>query len=333
MKTGETGLNLIKAYEGLRLSAQAERGASASFDGGAADVYTVGYGHRSTARAGMSVTEREASRLLAEDIRPIEDLIKTTVRCPLNQNEHDALVSLIFNIGEKNFRRSTVLAKLNDGDKLAAAEAFERWSRARVDGKLVKLDGLVRRRAAEKSLFLMPTDAELVVPTSEIVPADECDGAIRSEAAIHNAPLFDLKEFRRDRRRELTADEQEGRLTALYQASQALSGDPSKMIISKAEEREDIGVTVGAVMAGVLALTLTLLGAMLYIDMLWPDLLGTVGVGANVMARIERDLPLWMIGIGAATSYFILYIIVKRANRHGLKRQRAVEVARVRHSD
>ncbi len=333
MRTGDTGLNLIKAYEGLRLSAQSETRPSAHPDGGAEEYWTVGYGHKSTAAKGMSVTEKEASRLLSDDIKPIEDVIKTTVRAPLNQNEHDALVSLIFNIGEKNFRRSTVLAKLNDGDKLGAADAFERWTRARVDGKLVKLDGLVRRRAAEKSLFLMPTDAELVVPTSEVIPADECDGAIRSEDAIDNAPLFDLKEFRRDHGRSLTASEREARLQSLYHASQALTGDPSKMIISKAEEREDIGVTIGAAMAGIMAFLMTGLSGVFFLQTRWPDLLASVGIGNSLMDRLYADLPLWLFGTGAAACYFILYVLAKRATRHSLKKQRAVEVARVRHTN
>lgn len=333
MKTGDTGLNLIKAYEGLRLSAQSEPVPGVAAGDREAVNWSVGYGHKSTAAAGMTVTEREASRLLQDDIKPIEDLIRTTVRAPLNQNEHDALVSLIFNIGEENFRRSTVLTKLNDGDKLGAAEAFERWSRARVDGKLVKLDGLVRRRAAEKSLFLMPTDAELVVPTSEVIPADECDGAIRSEDAIQNAPLFDFKEFRRDRNRQLTPEEQEQRLTALYHAQQSLTGDPAKMIISKAEEREDIGVTVGAAMAGLMALAMTLLGGLLVLANYIPGALASVGISADIIALIEANLPRWLLAGGGVALYFIAYVLVKRANRHGIKRRRAMEIARVQTAD
>lgn len=330
MRTGDTGLNLIKAYEGLRMAAQAEERPSQE---GTETVWTVGYGHKSTASRGMTVTEREAARLLATDIEPIESLIQNTVRAPLNQNEHDALVSLIFNIGEANWRRSTVLAKLNDGDRLAAADAFERWTRARVDGKLVKLDGLVRRRAAEKSLFLMPTDAELVVPTSEVSPADECDGAIRGEGAVTNAPLVDFRDFRRDQRRQLTDEEREARMQALYHASQSLSGDPAKMIISKAEEHEDIGVTIGAAMAGVMALAMTVMGGILFIDMRWKGVLSTVGLNHATIERLKDDLPLWVLGAGAAACYFILYILVKRASRHGLKRQRALEIARVQQVD
>ncbi|WP_049781950.1 lysozyme [Parvularcula bermudensis] len=324
MKTGQTGLNLIKAYEGLRLTAQAE---PALPDG--ERLWSVGYGHRKTAAQGMTVTEKEAARLLADDIGPIEGLIQSTVRCPLNQNEHDALVSLIFNIGEENFRRSTVLAKLNDGDKLAAADAIERWSRARVDGRLVKLDGLVRRRAAEKSLFLMPTDAELVVPTSEISPAAECDGAIREAAEVTNAPLFDFDAFRRSRDKNLTPEEREMRLQALFHAQQALTGDPSKMIISKAEEREDIGVTIGAAVAGLMILFVIGLSGVLLIDQSWPGLLTPLGLDAAMMDRVHAELPLWLMGAGGVAFYFIAYVIAKRASRHSMKRRRAVEVARV----
>ena len=322
MRTGETGFNLIKAYEGLRLSAQADAA-------GDADAWTVGYGHRGGARPGQSVTEAEATRLLQSDVAPIEAVIRKTVRAPLNQNEHDALVSLIFNIGEANFKRSTVLRKLNAGDRLGAAEAFERWSRARVDGKLVRLDGLVRRRAAEKSLFLMPTDAELVVPTSEVAPAEECDGAIAPENQITRAPLVDWESHRAERGKTLTPEEREGRMQALYTAHRSLTGDPSKMIIAKAEEREDMGVTLGAVMAAVVAALIFALGlALLAIDRT-PDLAASVGVTPGRLAPITSDLPLWLVALGGAATYFALYILAKRAARHALKKKRAVEIARV----
>lgn len=322
MNTGETGLNLIKAYEGLRLSAQAD-------GAGGPDAWTVGYGHRGGARPGQTVTEGEATRLLHADVGPIETVIRKTVRAPLNQNEHDALVSLIFNIGEKNFRRSTVLSKLNDGDRLGAADAFERWTRAHVDGKLVKLDGLVRRRAAEKSLFLMPTDAELVVPTSEVAPAEECDGAIAAEGQITCAPLVDWESHRAERGKSLTPAEKEGRLQALYTAHRSLTGDPSKMIISKAEEREDMGVTIGAAMAAVVATLIFSLGlAMLAVDRT-PDLAARLGVTPGRLAPVTADLPLWLVALGGALVYFALYILAKRAARHALKKKRAVEIARV----
>ena len=251
MRTGDTGLNLIKGYEGLRMTAHYAP----------SEQWTVGYGHTSNARHGMSVTEGDAERLLQEDVEPIEQLLGDTVRAPLNQNEHDALVSLIFNIGEDNWRQSTVLRKLNAGDKIGAADAFEMWTKAYVNNELVTLDGLVRRRAAEKSLFLMPTDASLVVPTSDVQPAKECEPEFVSDAVLNAKPLtnFDvLKE-----KKSLSPEEKAARTRALFAATQALSGDPTKMIISKAEEHADMGVTIGAVLAGLLAFAMTAIGAVL----------------------------------------------------------------------
>ncbi len=322
MQTGDTGLNLIKAYEGY---SSAPRLDERRGDG----TYIVGYGHQ-TQRPMQDVSQREATNLLMADVGPIEKMLRDSVRTPLNQNEHDALVSFIFNIGADNFKRSTVLKKLNEGDKLGAAEAFERWTRARVDGKLMKLDGLVRRRAAEKSLFLMPTDAELVIPTSEVAPADECDGQVLAPSEVTHAPLVDFDSYRRDKGRALTQDEIEGRLSALYAASHALMGDPSKMIIAKAEEREDIGVTVGVVLAAVLAVLLTLMGGALLLDSYAPGIAEQLGLTRQILSPLVTDLPLWILSIGLGLCYFLFYILAKRASRHNMKKLRAQEVARVR---
>lgn len=320
MRTGETGLNLIKGYEGLRMSAHYAP----------SEQWTVGYGHTSTARHGMAVTEGDAERLLREDVKPIESLLADTVRAPLNQNEHDALVSLIFNIGEESWRKSTVLRKLNSGDKLAAAQAFEMWTKARVSGELVTLDGLMRRRAAEKSLFLMPTDASLVVPSSDVQPAPECEPAYISDAELKSAPLVNFNALRDKSKSALSTEEKAGRARALFAATQAISGDPSKMIISKAEEHADMGITVGAVLAGMLAFALTGLGATLLIGQEFPALAASMGLSYDQFTALFEKLPMWLAAVGAAMCYFILYILVKRTARHDLKRQRARELARLR---
>ncbi len=320
MKTGETGLNLIKGYEGLRMSAHYAP----------SEQWTVGYGHTSTARHGMSVTEGDAERLLKDDITPIESLIGDTVRAPLNQNEHDAIVSLVFNIGEDNWRRSSVLRKLNEGDKLAAAQAFEMWTKAHVNGELVTLDGLVRRRAAEKSLFLMPADASLVVPTSDVQPASECELDYVSDAELKAAPVVDFDIVKEEAGQSLSAEEKAARSRALFSATQSLSGDPTKMIISKAEEHADLGVTVGAALAGVLALMLTGVGAVLLVGQQFPAIAAAAGLSYERFALLFENLPIWLASTGAAMSYFILYVLVKRVARHDLKRQRARELARLR---
>jgi lysozyme len=72
------------------------------------------------------------------------------VHVPLTQNQFDALVSFVFNLGVGNFRTSTLLKKLNAGDNDGAAQEFGRWIHA--GGKA--LPGLVRRREAERALFL-----------------------------------------------------------------------------------------------------------------------------------------------------------------------------------
>ena len=320
MRTGDTGLNLIKGYEGLRMSAQYAP----------TEQWTVGYGHVSTARHGMSVTEGDAERLLKDDVEPIEQLIADTVRAPLNQNEHDALVSLIFNIGEENWKRSTVLRKLNAGDKLGAANAFEMWSKAFVNNELATLDGLVRRRAAEKSLFLMPTDASLVVPSADVSPAPECEPEYITDRVSQAKLAVDVNDFKKTHKKSLSPEEQQARTRALFAATQALSGDPSKMIISKAEEYADMGVTVGAVLAGLLALALTGVGALLLLGQEAPGVAEALGLSYERFAALFENLPIWLSGIGAAMCYFILFILVKRGARHDLKRQRAQDVARLR---
>jgi GH24 family phage-related lysozyme (muramidase) len=320
MKTGETGLNLIKGYEGLRMSAHYAP----------SEQWTVGYGHTSNARHGMSVTEGDAERLLRDDVKPIESLLASTVRAPLNQNEHDALVSLIFNIGEENWKRSTVLRKLNAGDKLAAAQAFEMWNKARVNGELVALDGLVRRRAAEKSLFLMPTDASLVVPTADVQPASECEPAFVSDAELKAGPVVDFNSLQKGEKSSLSPEEKASRARALFSAAQAISGDPSKMIITKAEEHADMGVTIGAALAGLLAFAMTGVGVALLIGQEFPGVASMIGLSYDRFAALFANLPMWIAAAGAATSYFILYVLVKRVARHDLKRQRARELARLR---
>lgn len=320
MKTGDTGLNLIKGYEGLRMSAHYTPN----------EEWTVGYGHTASARHGLSVTEGDAERLLRQDVQPIEKLIADTVRAPLNQNEHDAIVSLVFNIGEENWKRSTVLRKLNEGDKLGAARAFEMWSKARVNGELVSLDGLVRRRAAEKSLFLMPTDASLVVPTSDVRPAPECEFGYVSDRELKASPAIDREPIRQEGAIVLSNEEKAARARALFSAAQSLSGDPTKMIISRAEERADMGVTIGAIFAGLLALSMTGLGATLLIGQEFPALASAMGLSYERFTTLFENLPMWLAAIGAATCYFILYVLVKRVARHDLKRERARELARLR---
>lgn len=133
-------VDAIKEHEALRLTAYLPT---------KNDVWTIGYGHTKGVKEGMVITEAQAEKFLYEDIAWVEDVIDSTVKVPLTQNQRDALGSLIFNIGGTQFRSSTVLKRLNEKDYKGAADAFLMWCKQ----KGVVLKGLVRRREQERKLF------------------------------------------------------------------------------------------------------------------------------------------------------------------------------------
>lgn len=160
MKTSDRGIALIKAHEGLRLTAYTDP----------VGVWTIGYGHTTAAgppkvERGMKITEAGADAILRQDLAKFERYVLDAVKVPLNQNEFDALVSFTFNLGPGNLRSSTLLRKLNAGDRAGAADEFLKWTRA--GGKT--LPGLVKRREAERALFRAP-DAYTPRPTPKPVP-------------------------------------------------------------------------------------------------------------------------------------------------------------------
>lgn len=135
-----------------------------------ADVWTIGWGHaltaggvqlkgsaqRARARALYpgGITRAQAEALLRADLIPRAAVVSRLARVALNDGQFGALISLLFNIGEGNLAASTLLRRLNQGDFAAAAEQFLVWDKARVKGVLTSLPGLVRRRTAERAMFL-----------------------------------------------------------------------------------------------------------------------------------------------------------------------------------
>ncbi|MEJ5352453.1 MAG: lysozyme [Melioribacteraceae bacterium] len=144
MKTSENGIAIIKKYEGLRL--QAYRCP--------AGLLTIGYGHTKTTKPGMVINKEMAELLLKQDLIEYEKAVNELVKVPLTQNQFDALISFIFNVGIGNFKKSTLLKKLNEWDYNGAAEEFMKWTKAKVEGGYKELPGLVKRRNEEKQLFL-----------------------------------------------------------------------------------------------------------------------------------------------------------------------------------
>lgn len=144
MKTSEKGLQFIRREEGERLTAYAD----------IIGVWTIGVGHTGTVDGkpvakGMVISADKSRELLSADLSRFESAITRLVEVPLKQHEFDALVSLVFNIGETNFARSTLLKKLNANDFKGAAEQFLVWKNA--GGRPVQ--GLLNRRKREKDMF------------------------------------------------------------------------------------------------------------------------------------------------------------------------------------
>jgi GH24 family phage-related lysozyme (muramidase) len=142
--TSAQGLALIQHYEGF--CAEPTR----LPDG----TWVVGYSHVRVGEPGEPVNENEAAQLLALDLAPYEKLVNARVTQPLNQAQFDALVSFAFSLGAEAFEQSQVLRRVNAGDFVAAGCAIDAWRKADVGGETVIVDSLVRRRAAEKALFL-----------------------------------------------------------------------------------------------------------------------------------------------------------------------------------
>ena len=140
MSPSDKALDLIRQFEGLRLAAYKCP----------AGVPTIGYGTTRGVKMGMTVTKDEAEKLLQADVTPFSDRINKLVKVKLNQNQFDALVSFVYNVGSGAFADSTMLKLINQSLLDDAANQFIRWNKA--NGEV--LTGLTRRRMTERDLFL-----------------------------------------------------------------------------------------------------------------------------------------------------------------------------------
>ena len=142
-RTGDKGIQLICQFEGLRLERYRD----------AVGLWTIGYGHlilKEEMEKLIKITTGEAKNILRKDLKRTETGVKKLLTLSVTQNQFDALVSFAFNLGLGNLKKSTLLKKVNAGDKEAAALQFKCWNKA--GGRV--LAGLTRRRDAEMRLFL-----------------------------------------------------------------------------------------------------------------------------------------------------------------------------------
>jgi len=159
VKISEDGINLVKKFEGLH---RVQPDGMVSAYRCPAGKYTCGWGATRGVRSGTKWTKEYCEMRLIEDLAEHSKAVKKYVQVPLSQGQFDALTSFVFNLGEGNFRSSSLLRLLNQGKYDDVPEQIMRWNKARVDGKLTPLKGLTRRRAAEAAIFsrdaAMPSD-------------------------------------------------------------------------------------------------------------------------------------------------------------------------------
>lgn len=142
MKTSDKGIEMIKGFEGLRLEAYKC----------AAGVWTIGYGHTYCVKEGQRMSKEEAEDYLRCDLGYIERNL--SVMRPLNQNQFDALVSLVFNIGISSFKSSTLRKMVvKDPNDRAIYNEILKWRYITVNGVKKVLPGLEKRRIKEAELY------------------------------------------------------------------------------------------------------------------------------------------------------------------------------------
>lgn len=143
MQISYNGINALKEHEGFRAEAYRDTGG----------VWTIGYGTTKIdgrpVEQGMTCTKEQAEQWLYKDLAWAQTAVNQMVKVKLAQNQYDALVSFVYNEGELQFSKSTLLRKLNLGDFVGAAKEFDRW--VYDNGKIIT--GLVARRRVERDQF------------------------------------------------------------------------------------------------------------------------------------------------------------------------------------
>ena len=179
MKISQTGINLIKEFEGCRLAAYKCP----------AGVWTIGFGHTGTVDgvavgSGMTISQLKAEELLKTSLN---NRYEPAVRkfTWLNQNQYDALVSFCYNLGPNIFT-GNLLNAINAKNCTSIADQLLLYNKARVNGVLTELAGLTRRRKAERELFLTPIQLAKPTYTVEIAKIDiELNGVMKEVETVN----------------------------------------------------------------------------------------------------------------------------------------------------
>lgn len=143
MQISYKGEQAIREFEGFRDKAYQD----------SAGIWTIGFGSIKVngirVKKGDTITYDQAVEQKRRDLAWAQTAVNQLVRVGLSQHQYDALVSLVYNIGETAFSKSTLLKHLNQMNFILAAQEFPKWNKA--GGKVVQ--GLTNRRMAEKKMF------------------------------------------------------------------------------------------------------------------------------------------------------------------------------------
>ena len=145
MRISKAGIDHIKGYEKLMLTAYLPT---------KHDVLTIGYGHTKEVKATDKIDAKQAELFLREDLSWVEACVNMYVKVRMTQSQFDGLCGFVFNLGESNFRNSTMLKYINQGRWEAAAKSMLQWNKQRTPAGLVVLGGLTKRRAIESQMLL-----------------------------------------------------------------------------------------------------------------------------------------------------------------------------------
>jgi len=182
MTINKAGLDLIKEFEGFRAEAYRDP----------IGIWTIGYGSTAMAgvgidpKPGMRITEAQAEDYLRKTVVKFAAHIDPLIKQPINENERAAFLSLAYNIGPGAFAKSSALRHFNQGNKAKAADAILLFNKA--GGKV--LNGLVRRRQAERALFLAPVSHKAPSRSPQI-GVGGLIAAILAGLGIYLADLFE----------------------------------------------------------------------------------------------------------------------------------------------
>ena len=139
-------IDLIKKYEGFKPQSYQD----------SVGVWTIGYGttriNGQPVKAGMTITEDQALQLVQQEVNKLWSQIESILKVKINDNQMNALVDFAYNLGFNALKTSTLMRLVNESKFDEAANQFPRWVYA--GGKV--LPGLVKRREAEKQLFIEP---------------------------------------------------------------------------------------------------------------------------------------------------------------------------------